>query len=192
VFFSLEPSKDIVESQIGPLDNKLHDLEEKLRGRGQWQPPPTPPKSPEYSIIDISDLSAAIQLLEDISEHAHSSKSLSPRLFFSKYKWAWDTVWKEWFTTVLDQSTFIYLSRWRLVEQSQVWEHIAVADTDLKAESGAQLLGSWDDWTWDPRWKEWYLDVSDEDGKTCVFTSRWQIDEDNEWVHIGRFGNIEV
>jgi len=63
---------------------------------------------------------------------------------------------------------------------------------ELEPETAAELLGSWDDWIWDPLWKQWHLDVSGDDGKMCVFASRWQVQESGEWVYVGRVGNSEV
>lgn len=187
VFLSLEPSTSTVESQIGPLDERLQMLERKLHDRGRWQPPAAPPKSPEYSIIDISDLSSAIKLLEDILQH-----SLSSRLRFSKYTWTWDLEWKEFYTYIPSQRSYIYLSRWRLDEQRQVWEHVSMNGADISPDTAAEFLGSWDDWTWDPMWQEWYLDVSDEDGAACVYASCWQVQESGEWVYIGRTEHPEA
>jgi hypothetical protein len=157
VYLSLEPSTSTIESQIGPLDERLRNLETKLHNRGQWHAPANPPRSPEYSIIDISDLSSAIKLLEDVFQHTHPSKSLSPQPSFSKYTWNWDPLWKEFYTHNPDQSSYIYLSRWQLNEQRQVWEHVSMNGADLLPDTAAELLGSWDDWTWDPLWKEWCI-----------------------------------
>jgi hypothetical protein len=192
VFLSLEPSTSTVESQIGSLDERLHALEKRLLDRGQWHPPPVSPKSPEYSIIDISDLKLAIKLLEDIYQHSQPSKSLSPQPSLSRYDWKFDPVWKEYFAGNSDQTSYIYLSRWRLDEQRQVWEHVAMSGANLEPESAAELLGSWDDWTWSPLWNEWHLDISDEDTRTCVFASRWQVQESGEWVYAGRAGNLDL
>ncbi|KAF2829942.1 hypothetical protein CC86DRAFT_317324 [Ophiobolus disseminans] len=186
VFLSLEPSTSTVESNIVPLDERLHALETKLHNRDQWHPPATPPKSPEYSIIDIADLSSAIKLLEDIFQHAHPSKPLSPQPSFAGYTWRWDPRWKEFYTHVPNESSFVYLSRWRLHEQQQIWEHVSMNSADLLPDDAAELLGSWDDWAWDPMWKEWYLDVSDEEERTFVYASRWQVQESGEWMYVGR------
>lgn len=56
-------------------------------------------------------------------------------------------------------------------------------------EEAAQLLGSWEDWTWDALWKEWYLDVSSVDEGECrVYASKWEVRADGEWRYVGRMG----
>lgn len=190
VFLSLEPSFGIMESQLGPLDERLYDLEKRLEICGHWQPPGVPLKSPEYFIIDISDLNSAIELLEDIHRHSSPSKSLSPQPGFSKYDWKWDPVWNEFFAENKKQT--LYLSRWHLDEQRQVWEHVSMNGMNLAPESATELLGSWEDWDWDPLWNEWHLDVSDGNGRTCVFASRWRVQAGGEWTYVGRVGNPEI
>jgi len=192
VFLQLDPSASTVETHIGPLDERLRALKKSLVDRKQWHPPPVPPKSPEYSIIDINDLKSAIRLLEEIYQHSHSSKPLSPQPTLSCLSWKWDPIWKEYYAENEDQTSYIYLSRWRLDEQRQVWEHVTMNGAELEPETAAELLGSWDDWIWDPLWKQWHLDVSGDDGKMCVFASRWQVQESGEWVYVGRVGNSEV
>ncbi|KAH7075426.1 hypothetical protein BKA63DRAFT_297145 [Paraphoma chrysanthemicola] len=190
VMLSLEPSASDIELHLAPLERRLQDLEHTTRACSQWLPPAAPPKSPEYSIIDISDLLAAVKLLEDISEHTNSRKSPTPQQFFSKYKWMWDPLWKEFYTMIPDQSSYVYLSRWKLNEQRQVWEHVSMIAPDVKPDFAAEMLGSWEDWAWDPVWKEWYLDVTHEEGEAgrcCVYASRWDVQDGGEWVYAGRF-----
>jgi hypothetical protein len=188
VLLTLEPSAKDIELHLTPLSQRLAVLEEKLCKRNQWHPPSSPPKSPEYSIIDIADLSSAIALLETLLLK-NSPKPLSPQPYFSKYTWTWDPLWKEFYTHETNQSSYTYLSRWRLNEARQVWEHISMNGANLLPDSAAEMLGSWDDWMWDEVVGEWYLDVSEEDEKCCVFASRWEVQENGEWVYVGRIGN---
>jgi hypothetical protein len=188
VMLTLEPSANDVETELAPLDERLQHCEEKLRIRRQWQPPAIPPRSPEYSIIDLSDLSSAIALLEDLVKHSSPSKKLTPHPSFSQYPWTWDPLWKEFYTR--DQSAYIYLSRWRLNETRQVWEHVSMAGANLMPDSATELLGAWEDWQWDPIWKEWYLNVSEEDETCHIYASRWEVRGNGDWVYVGRIGNV--
>jgi hypothetical protein len=86
LLLTLDPSSCDMLTHLSPLSDRLSELERSLRAKSQWQPPPVPPKSPEYSIIDIADLSSAIQLLEDIAKHSSPTKPLSPQVAFSKYE----------------------------------------------------------------------------------------------------------
>lgn len=60
---------------------------------------------------------------------------------------------------------------------------------ELQPEIAANMLGSWEDWTWDPAWKEWYLDISDEEGECRLYASRWEsrhgANPDEQWVYVG-------
>jgi hypothetical protein len=185
---TLEPSANDIKSHLTPLESRLQNVERTLRSRAQWHPPPIPPKSPEYSIIDISDLSSAIKLLEDVIKHSSSSKPISPHIFLSKYEWTWDPLWKEFYTQIENLPSFLYLSRWRLDEPRQVWEHVSMNGADVLPDHAAELLGSWEDWTWDALWKEWYLDVSDEESQCRVYVSQWQVQESGQWIYVGRHG----
>lgn len=192
VYLSLEPSTSTLENYISPLDDKLHILAQKLQDRRHWHPPINPPKSPEFSIIDLSDLTSAIELLEDIFYwHLQDPKPLSPQSFFSKHKWTWDPLWKEFYAQIPGQSSWIYLSHWRLDEQRQNWEHVSMNGADLLPNAAAELLGSWDDWTWDPVWGEWCLDVSNEEEKMFIYANRWRM-EGGEWVHTRETGKAEA
>jgi hypothetical protein len=188
VFLSLEPSTHTIEPHISPLCEQLQTLEQKLHARGQWRPPAIPPKSPEYSIIDISDLSTAIRILENVFEDTYPPKPLSARSFFSKCTWNWDLQWKEFYSYNPGDRTYIYLDRWRFDEPSQDWQHIGMAGADLQPDAAAEMLGCWEDWVWDPVWKEWYLDVRDEEGAAYVYASKWQEEEDGGWAYVGNTG----
>jgi hypothetical protein len=190
VLLTLEPSTADITAHLTPLDIRLGDLKSKLRDHRLWHPPAVPPKSPEYSIIDISDLSSAVSLLEDLfQQHASSlAKPHSAHFFFSKYDWTWDALHRE-FCTRLPHSAYIYLSHWRLDEQRQIWEYVSMHGTELQPEIAADMLGCWEDWTWDPAWEEWCLDISDEDGECRIYASRWEARQetnpDEPWVYVG-------
>jgi hypothetical protein len=190
VLLTLEPSTADITAHLTPLDTRLGDLKLKLYNHRLWHPPAVPPKSPEYSIIDVSDLSSAISLLEDLFQQHVSSlaKPHSAHTFFSKYEWMWDTLHRE-FCTRLPRSAYIYLSHWRLDEQRQIWEYVSMNGTELQPEFATEMLGSWEDWTWDPAWKEWYLDVSDEEGECGLYASRWEARQETnlhgQWVYVG-------
>jgi hypothetical protein len=191
IMLSLEPSTVDIDSHLAPLESRLQDLEHTTRSHAQWFPPAVPPKLPEYSIIDISDLSSAIRMLEDISKHISPAKPISPQPSFAQYEWTWDPLWKEFYTLISDRTSYVYLSRWKFNEQRQVWEHVSLNGADLMPDVAAEMFGSWEDWTWDPIWKEWYLDVSHEtedESRCCVYASRWEVRESGEWVYTGRFG----
>ncbi|KAF2036223.1 hypothetical protein EK21DRAFT_52338 [Setomelanomma holmii] len=185
---SLEPSSSDIESHLTPLDRRLQDLEHTTRLHENWHPPAVSPKSPEYSIIDIVDLSSATKLLEDISRHTNSTTPLSPHAFLSKFKWTWDPEWKEFYTQLPNHSSYIFLSRWKYNKQRQAWEHVNISGTDSTPETAAEMLGSWEDWSWNPLWEEWYLPWSqmDDGSKCCLFTSRWELRENGEFVYTGR------
>jgi hypothetical protein len=187
VLLTLDPSPADIAAHLTPLSRRLARLEEKLHMRNQWNPPPTPPKSPEYSIIDIADLSSAITLLESLLTNT-LPKPRSPHSFFSKYTWTWDPQWKEFYTHDASQSAYTYLSRWRLNVARQVWEHVTMNGASLLPDRASEMLGSWEDWTWDDGVGEWCLDVSKEvegNMRCCIFASRWEVREDGEWVYVG-------
>jgi hypothetical protein len=194
VLLTLEPSTNALESELLPLDGRLQHCEENLRRWRQWHPPSIAPKPPEYSIIDMSDLSSAITMLEDLVKHFCPSRKLTLQPLLSQYTWTWDPLWKEFFTHIPAQPAHIYLSRWRLNEARQVWEHVSMAGAGLMPDTATELLGAWEDWQWDPMWKEWYLDVSNEtnsgESSTChVYASRWEVRDSGDWVYVGRIGN---
>jgi hypothetical protein len=188
VLLTLDPSPADIRDHLDPLSQRLSALEHSLRTLNQWHELPIQPKSPEYSIIDIADLSSAITLLEN--QLAMSlPRPRSPHPIFSKCTWTWDPVWKEFYTQDASQVVHTYLSTWRLNEARQVWEPVSMNGTaDLLPDRAVEVLGSWEDWKWDEGVGEWYLDVSSErDGKErcCVFASRWEMREGGEWVYVG-------
>ncbi|KAH7399102.1 hypothetical protein DE146DRAFT_612937 [Phaeosphaeria sp. MPI-PUGE-AT-0046c] len=192
LLLTLDPSPSDILIHLNPLLQRLNDLETSLRSRCQWHPPPHPPKSPEYSIIDIADLSSAISLLEDIARHS-SSQPISPQPAFSKFEWIWDPAWKEFYASTEEGQ--IYLSRWNLDGGEGVWRHASSSNANGFGagvgiggpDEAAELLGSWEDWEWDALWKEWYLNVSDE-GQCRVYASKWELRANGQWVYVGRMG----
>jgi hypothetical protein len=201
VLLTLDPSASDIQAHLTPLSTRLQDLETKLRNLNLWHPPLIPPKSPEYSIIDISDLSSAITLIESAFHQQYSnSKHGSAHLFFAKYQWTWDSLHHEFCTTLANNANtrprFIYLSSWRLDDQRQVWEYVSMHGVDMGPEDAMQWVGSWEDWRWDAAWKEWFLDVGDEERKARIYASTWEArqggeegeNEAVEWVYIGGSG----
>jgi hypothetical protein len=189
VMLTLEPSSADIQAHLTPLETRLEGLESKLRNLNLWHPPPIPPKSPEYSIIDVSDLSSAITLLESVFNQQYSKlKPSSARLFFAKHHWTWDPLHHE-FCTSLDTRS-IYLSSWRFDDQRQVWEYVSMAGVNMSPEDAVQWIGSWEDWKWDAAWKEWFLDVGDGEREARVYASMWEArreeyDDEVEWVYVG-------
>jgi hypothetical protein len=189
IMLTLEPSSADIQAHLTPLETRLEGLESKLRNLNLWHPPPIPPKSPEYSIIDVSDLSSAITLLESVFNQQYSNlKPSSARLFFAKHHWTWDPLHHE-FCTSLDTRS-IYLSSWRFDDQRQVWEYVSMAGVNMSPEDAVQWIGSWEDWKWDPAWKEWFLDVGDGEREARVYASMWEArreeyDDEVEWVYVG-------
>jgi hypothetical protein len=186
LLLTLDPSPSDIECHITPLSTRLSVLEQRFRESSRWEEPPIPPKAPEYSIIDVADLSCAIALLEN-SVPAPSS----PRLVLGKCEWMWDPAWKEFYARMPGWEECVYLSRWRLNEARGLWEHVGLGGRDMGPERAAEELGSWEDWRWDRMWREWCLDVSShEDGeKCCVYASRWE-ERGGEWVYVGGIGNL--
>jgi hypothetical protein len=189
VLLTLDPSPADIRTHLDPLSQRLSNLEHSLRTRNQWHTPPSPPKSPEYSIIDIADLSSAITLLENL----HTTALCKPRLpysFFSEQKWMWDPMWKEFYSRDESQAAYTYLSTWRLNEARQVWEHVSMNGTaNLLPDRAVDVLGSWEDWEWDEGVGEWCLDVSDAGNCRCyVFASRWEMRGGGDWVYVGSTG----
>jgi hypothetical protein len=187
VLLTIDPSPSDIQTHLEPLSQRLSTLEQSLHTRNQWYPPHNPPKSPEYSIIDIADLSSAITLLENLLTATTLPKPRSPHFVVSKHTWTWDPVWKEFYTQNESQAGSTYLSTWRLNEARQVWEHVSMnGAADLLPDRAVDMLGSWEDWKWDEGVGEWCLDVSDEgSSRCCVFASRWEVGEGGEWVYVG-------
>jgi hypothetical protein len=192
------PSEDTV-SQLTTLQARLDDFKDRLLARSDWHPPSPPPSVPTPAILDITDLSSAVDLLDQVITHSDPSHRLTPHPSFTAHPWTWDATWKEFYTFVPDQQTFVFLSRWRLNAVRGVWEHVSMAGrVGLAPDEAAQMLGAWEDWQWDPAWGEWCLDVSaeeqDADGagaRCCVYASRWQVQADGGWVYVGRAGLVE-
>jgi hypothetical protein len=65
-----------------------------------------------------------------------------------------------------------------------------MAGVNLMPDVAVEMLGAWEDWTWDSTWQQWYLEV-EESGigeKSQIFASPWQVQRDGEWVYVGRIG----
>lgn len=67
-----------------------------------------------------------------------------------------------------------------------------MAESGLLPDRACELLGAWEDWTWDAGWGEWGVDVSFEleegrEGKCWIFASRWE-ERDGVWVYVGGRG----
>lgn len=103
-------------------------------------------------------------------------------------------MWKEFYASTPEAQ--IYLSKWQLDTQQNIWSHAIANNHGHRAGNGgegpdeaAQFLGSWEDWSWDPLWKEWYLNVSSaEEGECRVYASKWEVREDGEWRYVGSIG----
>ncbi|KAF2847196.1 hypothetical protein T440DRAFT_431352 [Plenodomus tracheiphilus IPT5] len=184
-------------TQLKDLSTRLKALETQLHLRSQWFPP-TPTSTtitPLPSILDIADLTTAINLLSHIVASTDPSQTLSPRASFTKYTWSWDSEWKEFYTHIEASDIYIYLSRWKYNPQRNMWEHVNMALSNTTPEDAAEKLGAWQDWRWDEEWGEWCLDVRDDDGSPVVegercgvFPSRWQVDGPGEWIYVGGVG----
>jgi hypothetical protein len=59
---------------------------------------------------------------------------------------------------------------------------------DVLPDYAAEMMGSWEDWTWDPLGKEWYLDVSDKEVQCRVYVSQWEVQDNGQWIYVGRSG----
>ena len=78
-------------------------------------------------------------------------------------------------------------------EARGVWEYVTKADVDLMPDTVAEMMGTWEDWMWDPGLKEWFLELKGQegdDGGSCLFPSQWQVQEDGDWVYVGRLGDV--
>ena len=173
------------------MNEQLRTLKNKLRSRGQWHPPIRTANTFTPTILDISDLSTAINLLTQLIASTHPDRQLTPQPALSTYSWTWDPTWHEFYTYIPDQNVYVYLSRWKLDEERGVWEHLSMANANLMPNTAADVLGAWEDWVWDPVWKEWRLELREEEGdngESYMFASRWQIQEDGDWVYVGRLG----
>jgi hypothetical protein len=177
-------------AQLKNLEDDLRTLEKQLRSQGRWQLSPhasgTETRTP--TMLDISDLSHAINLLSHLITKTSPRKTPQPSL--SIYSWTWDPAWHEFYTYIPSQQTYVYLSRWKLNEVRNVWEHVNMANTHLLPDAAAEMLGAWEDWVWDDVWQQWYLEVREEgtDEMCHLFPSQWQVQENGEWEYMGRIG----
>jgi len=173
-------------AQLRSLDRQLKILERLLRSRGGWRLPTHPSTTSSPDFLDISDLSNTVALLRSLTSPTDSAEQTTPQLSLSAYSWVWDPVWHEFYTHISSQQTYIYLSRWKLNETRDMWEHVSMAGTNIIPNESAQMFGAWEDWTWDPV-LGWYLDVREEgtDEKVYVFASPWQVQNNEEWVYVG-------
>lgn len=170
------------------MELHLRSLENQLRLRGQWNPPLRHSNTFPPAFLDLSDLSNAITLLSHLITETLPSLHPTPQLSLSTYSWTWDPAWHEFHTYIPEEKTYVYLSEWKLNEARGVWEHVSKADVDLMPDVAAEVLGAWEDWMWDPVGKEWRIEIKGQesgDGGSYVFPSRWQVQEDGEWVYAG-------
>ncbi|KAL6703567.1 hypothetical protein ACN47E_009512 [Coniothyrium glycines] len=193
----LTPANGETRRQMTKLEARVSDLESRLRLHSYWCPSiPSTPSSPTLAILDMADLSNAIALLERIvtSIDPSSSPKLStgtPQFVFAKYAWVWDPSWKEFHTYLPSEETYIYLSRWRLSQAANKWEHVHMASAELTPDETAEKMGAWEDWKWDAVLGEWCLEImGGRDGeRCCIFGSRWHINQDEEWEYAGGIGS---
>lgn len=173
------------------LLEELVRLEKQLRSRGEWNPPSS--DSPEATLLDtveLADLSSAVHMLRDFITSS-SAQQRTPQKTLSAYSWTWDPAWREFYTHLPAQNTYIYLSQWKLNEARDVWEHVSMAGTNLMPDRAAELLGAWEDWEWDATARQWYLDMgSGNSEKIQLFASPWQVREDGEWIYVGTIGRV--
>jgi hypothetical protein len=184
----LTSANEEIGAQLQNLENDLRTLEKQLRSQGRWQPPPHTSETPTPTMLDIPDLSNAINLLSHLITRTSHRKT--PQSSLSTYSWTWDPAWHEFYTYIPSQQTYVYLSRWKLNEVRNVWEHVNMANTHLLPDAAAERLGAWEDWVWDDVWCQWYLEVKEEGtDETChLFPSQWQVQENGEWEYVGRIG----
>ncbi|KAI4645046.1 hypothetical protein J4E93_005845 [Alternaria ventricosa] len=185
------PDKEI-KTHLETLEMQLRVLEQRLRSRGDWHPSDQVLNIPLPTILDIVDLSNAITLLDQLITSTSPGEQATPQQTLSAYSWTWDPAWHEFYTYMPSQQTYLYLSRWKLNETRNVWEHVSMAGVNLMPTVAVEMLGAWEDWTWDSTWKQWYLDVSENDTeeKSQIFASPWRVQGDGEWVYVGRIGGV--
>ena len=215
IMLSLEPSTQEINTSLTPLETRLQTCIGRLIEVSHWFPPSVPPKSPEYSIIDLNDLSGAIKIIEEVISYTWPAKPPTAHSFFKQYKWEWDPIWKEFYSKtapaplpqVLEQNqsqpvgggntpheienqteSYIYLSLWHMDSQRQRWVHcnMNLFGFDVTPESAAEYMGSWEDWRFDSRWKEWCVDIKslgDADDRYVLYATRWHINRENQWVY---------
>ena len=185
---ALTAANDEIRAQLATLEDQLRMLEKRLRSQGRWHQPNSSSHSALPAVLDLSDLTNAINLLSHLITKTSARKTPQPS--FAAYSWTWDPMWHEFYTYIPPQQTYVYLSRWRLNEVRDVWEHVSMANTNILPDAAAETFGAWEDWEWDPVWGQWYLEVEEEgtDEKCQVFPSQWQMQENGEWEYVGRIG----
>lgn len=178
------------ETYLEATEAQLRAIERQLRSRGDWQPPDQLPHSSIPTILDITDLSNAITLLGHLVNSTKPTRQDTPQQTLSAYSWTWDPAWHEFYTYIPSQQTYVYLSRWKLNETRNVWEHVSMAGVNLLPDTAVETLGAWEDWVWDSTWRQWYLEVEEVDTgeKSQIFASPWRVQGDGEWVYVGRIG----
>jgi hypothetical protein len=184
---ALTAANEEVRAQLEALEDQLRSSEKQLRSQGRWHRPARSSHPPLPTVLDISDLSNATNLLSHLI--TKTSYRETPQPSFAAYSWTWDPTWHEFYTYIPSQQTYVYLSRWKLNEVRNVWEHVSMANNILP-DAAAEMFGAWEDWEWDPVWGQWYLEVEEKgtDEKCHVFPSQWQIQENGEWEYVGRIG----
>ncbi|KAG9185615.1 hypothetical protein G6011_06946 [Alternaria panax] len=189
-YVSITSADKETETQLEALEAQLRTLEQQLRSRGDWQPPEELPNSSIPTILDLADLNNAVTLLDHLIESTRATQQDTPQQTLSAYSWTWDPAWHEFYTYVPSQDVWVYLSRWRLNEIRNVWEHVSMSGTNLMPNTAAEILGAWEDWAWDSKWRQWYLGVEEIDTgeKSQIFASPWRIHDGGEWVYVGRIG----
>jgi hypothetical protein len=188
IILSLTSADEEIGARLKNLEDDLRTLEKRLRSQGRWRPSPQSPEPPTPTVLDISDLSNAINLLSHLIMKTSHRKT--PQLSFSAYSWTWDPAWHEFYTYIPSQQTYVYLSRWKLNEVRNVWEHVSMANILMQPDTAAEMIGPWEEWLWDEVWGQWYLKVEYEgtDEKCHLFPSQWQVQENGEWEYVGRIG----
>ena len=186
-YVSVTSADEETEDQLQVLKERLQISEQQLRSRGDWQPPQQLPNLSISAILDLADLSNAVTLLDHLINSTKSTQQNTPQTTLSSYTWTWDPTWHEFYTYIPAQQVWVYLSRWKLNEIRNVWEHVSMSGVNLMPNVAAEMLGAWEDWVWDPTWQRWYLQVYEFDTseKSQIFASPWRIRDDGEWVYVG-------
>jgi hypothetical protein len=186
-YVSITSADKETETQLEALEAQLRTFEQQLRSRGDWKLPDQLPNPSIPTILDLADLSNAITLLDHLIESTKPTQQNTPQQTLSSYSWTWDPEWHEFYTYIPSQEVWVYLSRWKLNEIRNVWEHVSMSGANLMPDTAAEMLGAWEDWVWDSMWRRWYLDVDEIDTgeKSQIFASPWRIHADGEWVYVG-------
>jgi hypothetical protein len=176
-------------ARLEGLQQQLNMLEKQLHLRGEWLPPAYLEDASSSSILDLADLSNAINILGQLVSSTSPAKHHTPQQTLSIYNWSWDPAWHEFYTYIPSRKTYIYLSRWKLNEARDVWEHVSMAGVRSMPDVAAEMFGAWEDWAWDATMGQWFLDLVEGSGeKIQVFASPWRVQEDGEWVYVGMIG----